>query len=169
MDKSGVEKRKSVGMLKLGSLLPDVTKSSFKKRGFAESKIISEWEQIVGIEVAKHSIPFKLSFNRESRTGGVLHIRAFGSISTALQHLEPLIIDRIATYFGYQAVSKIKILHSSEQKTEAKQSAKTGTQKRTSPTLDNVQNAKLKDLLSEINDDNLKAALEKFGRSFLGS
>lgn len=93
----------------LAAVLPKVAEPALRKRGFAAVEIITHWPEIVGTEMAADSLPEKLSFPRGARSQGTLHLSANGSVALELQHLEPVIIERINTYFGYGAVARIAL------------------------------------------------------------
>lgn len=160
-----MDKRKGVGPLPIGDVLNDVAKTAFKKRGFAEAKLISDWPQIVGTHLAQHSTPVKMYFPKGKRQGGTLYIKAFSSLATELQHLEPLIIEKISTHFGYQAVNKIKIIHG-EMKQPVRKEENTDKEdnRPSAPT-----SKRLEKSLSQIEDPELKAALARLGKKVLNS
>lgn len=83
-----------------------------KAQGLAGSRILTEWASIVGPELAHHSVPEKLSFPAGKKTGGTLTISCENGFATELQHMQPVILERLAVYFGYAAVSRIVIAHS---------------------------------------------------------
>lgn len=93
----------------LAAIVRKVTSPAFRKRGFAQQEMITRWETIVGDAVARHSQPERIQFSRDAREGGVLHIRADGGFALELQHLEPLLLERVNAYFGYRAVEKVAI------------------------------------------------------------
>lgn len=93
----------------LAALLPKVAEPASRKRGFSAVEIITHWPEIVGTELASETSPEKLSFPRDARSQGTLHLTATGSVALELQHLEPIIIERINTYFGYAAVARIAL------------------------------------------------------------
>lgn len=98
------------GLSELARVLEKVTKPAFKKRGFAEQKVITDWPNIVGQVIATYSTPLKLVFPPEQRRDGVLHIEVYDSaLATEIHYLGPIILDRIATYFGYRAVAQLKL------------------------------------------------------------
>ena len=103
--------RRSFGT-NVGKIITRVVKPVMRKRGFYDVDIISDWPFIVGSEWAKYSSPHKLAFNPKSRSSGVLHIRVSPGANVLIKHIEPEIIDRINTYFGFNAVKSLKILHS---------------------------------------------------------
>ena len=101
--------RRRRGIRTLAALMPKVTRKVLGRRGFAEANIITDWATIVGSNLAEICHPEKLTFPRGRRTDGVLHIRAIGGAATELQHLEPQVVERINQYFGYAAITRLKL------------------------------------------------------------
>ena len=91
----------------LSKTLTQVVGPVYKKHGFAEHRILTEWRQIVGEELAGCSLPQKLVLPRGRKEGGTLHVLAASGRALELQHLQPVILGKIATYFGYPAVSRL--------------------------------------------------------------
>lgn len=87
-----------------------VTKPIFARRGFADGAIVNDWEVIVGEQLSRHSVPERITYPRNMTTAGTLHLRIDnGGLGVALQHLQPQLIERINGYFGFQAITHIKI------------------------------------------------------------
>jgi hypothetical protein len=95
----------------IGRVVAQVVKPVMRKRGFYDVDIISDWENIVGPEWAKQTSPHKLNFNAHTRRSGTLHILVTPGASVLIQHIEPMIIDRVNTYFGFEAINRLKIIH----------------------------------------------------------
>lgn len=95
----------------LSQYIEPLTRPTLKTQGLAGSKIISEWESIVGKKLATHCLPQKLSFPTGKKTDGTLSIAVENGFAPEIQHLQPLILERLATYFGYKAVIRITISH----------------------------------------------------------
>jgi hypothetical protein len=95
----------------LASCVEPLTRPVFKEKGLAGSRVLTEWESIVGKNLAAHCLPEKLSFPAGKKTGGTLTISAENGFATELQHMQHVILERLATYFGYQAVVRIAISH----------------------------------------------------------
>ena len=91
----------------LAASLPKVTKPVLEKHGRAYASLIAEWTNIVGPALAAMSLPEKLS---SGATGGVLTVRVAGAAATEFQHLTPQILDRINTYLGFGAVTRLRLV-----------------------------------------------------------
>jgi hypothetical protein len=96
-----------MGAFRVEQLLANITRPSLEKRGFASHRLITEWVSIAGEEAARYSLPQKLVFTGPDSNDGVLHIAVESGWALILQHYEPVILERIATYFGYRAVSRL--------------------------------------------------------------
>ena len=94
----------------LGAVLPSATDPIVRQRGFQNGEILSRWVEIVGAAIAANSRPEQLSYAHGSGLGATLRVRVAGAWATELQHLEPVIIERINTYFGHAAVSRLSLI-----------------------------------------------------------
>jgi len=102
--------RKSRGFRTLATSLDKMTRPIFGKRGLADGAIAVEWPRIVGDSLAKVTLPERISYPKRDRRSGTLYLKvAGGSFATELIHFEPQLIERINRYFGFQAVSQIRI------------------------------------------------------------
>lgn len=128
-----------------------------RKRGFAESRLLTDWPQIVGAAFAQHCAPQKLSFPKDQH-GATLHILCESGWATELQFQEPVLLDKIATFFGYRAVGAIRI-HQAPLPSKPP--------KPTAPVHYNADDApdSLKQNVSHIEDGELKDALLRLGLS----
>ncbi|MDR2099162.1 MAG: DUF721 domain-containing protein [Rickettsiales bacterium] len=94
----------------LANRLAGVIRKFAPKYGFISADIILNWEAIAGAEVARMAAPHKISFPRGRRQDGTLFIRLKNSsFAAVIQYRFPAIIDRVNTYFGYNAVAKILV------------------------------------------------------------
>ena len=107
----------------LGACIEPVTRPILKAQGLAGSRILTEWTSIVGPQLAKHTLPEKLSFPKGKKSGGTLVISAENGFATELQYMQPIILERLSSYFGYQAINRITISHSWTPAPEAKSPA----------------------------------------------
>ena len=157
--KATKKRKRGGGPRALGHSLAKVTKAVFGKRGFADGAILKDWPTIAGEHLARHSLPEKVVYPGGARAGGTLHLRIDnGSMATELQHLEPLLIERINGYFGFGAVDRLKITQGPLPETAAKPA-------RPRRRLDKAEQEDLARSLISVDDAELRHALEALGRA----
>lgn len=152
------EKRGSAGPRAIAEVTTRLTRRPLGKRGFAEAALVAEWPVIVGSMLGASTLPLKITFPPRERIGGTLHIRvSSGAIATQLQHLEPLVIQRINGHFGYGAVSRLAMTQGNIPKRPARRPPPP-------PQLDQAAEARLDADLAKVEDPDIKAALHALGR-----
>jgi hypothetical protein len=141
-----------------------LTRGSLGRRGFAEASLITNWAEIVGANQALGSVPLKIAFQREERTGGILHVRvSTGGLATEFQYRKELIVSRINSHFGYGAVADLRITqgHVPPRAPKAKPLPP--------PVLPADQESSLQSLLSTVEDEELREVLARLGRRLAAS
>lgn len=96
-------------MHQIGQYVNKLTKHLFKHKNPLEYQIFTNWEMIIGKEFVNYTFPLKLTSNKYCK--GLLYIEVYSSsLATRLHYMEPIIIEKIAIYFGYKLVEKLKII-----------------------------------------------------------
>lgn len=145
----------------VGQQIGGLTKRAFGRRGFSTSEIVAEWPRVVGDNLAALSLPERITYPRNKRSGGTLHLRiASGSIAVELQHLEPVLLERINGYFGYKAVERVRLMQAPLPDTPQK------SKKETRP-LDPDKVAEIARSLADVDDEDLRKSLEGLARAIL--
>jgi len=90
-----------------GELVGDIGGQSFRRFGFVQSSIVSRWGEIVGDRYAKVSCPESIKFPSGKKAGGVLTLMVDGAHAPLIQHLTPIIVERVNRFFGYAAINRI--------------------------------------------------------------
>ena len=142
-----------------GDLVSDIAGTTFKRFGFVQGAVVSRWTEIVGDRYAKVSTPESIRFPAGKKAGGTLTLSVEGAHAPLMQHLGPLIIERVNRFFGYEAVSKIAF--------------RQGRAARPEPKPQRPVSAELpKDLgegLRQITDPELRTVLESLAGKLAGS
>lgn len=151
------EDRRVCGMVSIAMPVDRLTRPVFGKHGFASGALIVDWASIVGSGIASHTLPIRIKFPPKIRAEGMLIVKvASSAFATELQHLEPLILERINSYFGWQAVARLKLVHGPlPPRPPARPAA---------PEPAPEAARRLEKTLEVVEDDELKAALERLGR-----
>ncbi len=109
------EERRTHDLQSVAKMLMPLAKSLLGKKGFTEIDLLSNWKEIVGEDVAAYTLPRQIISRRGSKDGGCLQIEVpSGAFALELQLREKIIKEKINFYFGYQAISDIRIIQNSE-------------------------------------------------------
>ena len=90
-----------------GELVGEVGGVAFRRFGFVQSAVVSRWAEIVGERYAKVSTPESIRFPTGKKAGGALTLLVEGAHAPLMQHLAPMIMERVNRFFGYEAVARI--------------------------------------------------------------
>ena len=97
------------GLQRLGRVVNRITSPALRKRGFVHAGIVNRWSAIVGEELSRASAPRRISWPTRRAEPGVLHVRVESARATEIQHMTPLIIERVNAYFGYPAIGAVRL------------------------------------------------------------
>lgn len=142
---------------------------SLAAQGFATSDIIMAWPEIVGERLAAFTQPLKIEWKRkpphadpEARPEpATLLIRVESAFALELQHMAPIVIDRVNTYYGWRCIGKIVLKQGPVRRIEQK--------KPPAPVLTPADKAKVGSAIRDIEEDGLKAALDRLGQAIVSS
>ena len=147
------------GFKKASVLLKKNIQKASESRGFAQSRVLTHWSEIVGEEISSVSIPTKVSYKTDG-LGATLTILTSGSSGPILEMQKEFIRTKINAVYGYNAVQKIKITQSSPlaliRKNENPKSVISKKNKRKVEISTSLEKA-----VNEIDDKNLRQALEE--------
>ncbi len=148
----------------LAASLGALSKRALGRRGFSEAGLITEWDAVVGPELAAASQPDRLTFPPGRRDGGTLRLTVAGPVATELQHLEPVVIERINGYFGYRAVERVLLVNGTVRAPARRATADPASPARA---VDPAALARLETSLERVEDPDIRAALHRLGRAVL--
>jgi hypothetical protein len=152
---------------KLEKHFAPVAGKALQRFGFAYGELIANWPSIVGEALAQGSQPERVRWPRGGEgsggrgRGGTLVIAVDAGMAIEVQHEAPRIIERINGYYGYEAISALKIRQTRVIKPGAAPAAR-----REVPA---AEAERLHRDLQNIADEPLKAALERLGRGVLAA
>ena len=155
-----MEKRRG-GLRAIAAEIPRVAGAALGKRGFGEAQLVTQWEAVIGPELAAKLAPERLSFARGERKNGTLRLRVTSAFATEAQHLEPVLIERINAFFGYGAVARLAFV-------QGPPLAAAPAAPRPRP-LDAAERGAIEARVAGIGDPELRAALARLGAAVAGS
>lgn len=93
----------------IAQLSKNILENIAKQNGLSDFNLFLEWNSIVGEYFGKLAHPKKITFPPNKKNHGVLHIKTTSYGVTLVQHSKEQLISKINTYFGYKAVSDIRV------------------------------------------------------------
>jgi len=144
----------------LASVLPKVTRTAMKRKGFAVGDVVHNWAAIVGTALAGQSCPESLAFPGGENGRGVLKVRVDGPLALELQHLAPLVVERVNGYYGYPVVERLTIVQGPVARAIPKQ-------RPPARPLTAAEKTLLDQAVADTKDDGLRRALAALGREVL--
>ena len=156
--------RKTKDLLSISQTIQPLIKKIVGKNGFVETDIITNWSAIIGDSFAQCCFPQRIDFPKNKKNNGTLHLNVLsGAFALEIKHREKYILDKINTYFGYNAVSSLKIIQNNDfsiKSADNKTMLSTAQKK-----LSAKDSEKIKNKCNDIKNENLKEILIKLGHS----
>ena len=90
-----------------GELVGDIGGAACRKFGFVQASVVSRWPEIVGERYGQVSLPESIRFPAGRKAGGTLTLLVQGAHAPLIQHLGPMIIERVNRFFGHHAIEKV--------------------------------------------------------------
>jgi hypothetical protein len=150
--------RRGGGLQRLPDLLSSLLDPAARRRGLAEAKLLTEWPSIVGPALAGRCQPIRLD-NSTGLGGGVLVLHVTGAAALELQHSELQILERINGFFGYPAVTRLRLIQAPPPRSNSRPRPRVD---RAVPAADQLE---VREAVQVIRDPALRTALADLGRA----
>ncbi len=155
-----VERRRG-GLRAIAAEIPRIAGAALGKRGFGEAQLVTQWEAVIGPDLAQKLSPERLNFPRGERRNGTLRLRVASAFATEAQHLEPVLIERINAFFGYGAVARLTLVQGP--------SLNAAPAAPTQRPLTAAEEREIDARVAGVADPELRAALQRLGTAVTGS
>jgi hypothetical protein len=134
-------------------------------RGFAQSRVLTHWLEIVGADIAAITRPVEVSYGRGGM-GATLSILTTGAHAPMIEMQKEAIRTKVNAVYGYNAIARVRITQTapigfSEGQVEFQAKPKS------KPTLSPAVQQKAHETARTVTDQNLRRALEELGRNVL--
>ena len=145
----------------LAELIEACIGPAFAAQGFASTDILAAWPDIVGERLARYCQPSKLEWPRRARREeegrpdpGTLVVRVEGVFALELQHLAPVVIQRINAHYGWACVGRIVLRQGRVHQ---------AVRQRPAAPIDPARRGEVAQAVSTIGDEGLRDALDRLG------
>ncbi|MGB5558871.1 MAG: DUF721 domain-containing protein [Paracoccaceae bacterium] len=159
-------KRRTKGFERASGLLQGQIRRATETRGFAESRLLTHWAEIVGESVSNMAIPVKISY-AQGGFGATLTVLTTGANAPMLQAELPKIKEKVNACYGYAAIARIRITQTAPTGFAEGQVAFKPAPKAEPAAPDPAITATARDVAADVTDDSLRHALEALGQNVL--
>ncbi len=153
---------KSYGLQSIDQKISNLLKPIFagsKKEFVIINNLVKNWHEIIGKKYADFCYPKSINFDKSQKSAKLTIAVYNSSVGFYLENSSEFLLEKIATLYGYKAITKIII------KQEPKQ---LNNKIREEIKLPKEQQEKLNAQIKDVTDPDLANILEKLGRDILG-
>lgn len=155
------------GFARTSTLLQQRIRKASESRGFAQTRLLTHWEEIIGPDLAAITRPVDISYGRGGM-GATLTILTTGAIAPMVEMQKVQIADKVNACYGYKAIARIRITQTAptgfaEGQADFTHRAAKPAAKAPAPEV--VRAAS--DLTRPVEDEGLRTALEKLAQNVI--
>jgi len=143
------------GLRSFKDILPSKIKRLINKKGQIYSEILENWRYFVGNNL--FDISFPKSFKNENKLGSsCLTVMVKRGNEVTFEYSKNLVIDKINSFFSYDAVQNIKLVSFEEKNDEFKEKQ----------SINDVTKSRYKKQISDIKNEKIKASLIELSKVY---
>lgn len=159
--------KKTLWARPLADLVPAVIGPVLLRQGFGTTNLILFWDEIVGEKLATVSRPVRVHwaaprYDLASKSGprpATLVVRVESGFALDLQHLAPLVIERVNAHLGWRCIARLKL--------EQGPVGEVRPAERLSRSLDKIAEEKAEKIIGDSVSGSLRQALRHLGARIL--
>ena len=154
------------GFSRAASLMQTRIRTASESRGFAVSRLLTHWSEIVGEATARVAHPVKVSY-AQGGMGATLSLLTSGAQAPMLEMQKEQIREKVNACYGYNAIARIHITQTAPTGfAEGQLAFDHGPKTPRAPDKATVHTAQ--EIAGQVGDDRLRLALEALGTTVLG-
>lgn len=147
----------------LSDLVPGLTKDILGKKSLLFGKMLADWPNIAGTDIAAKAVPLDLKYAKrtDQKSQATLHLAVQSAYALEISYQKALLIERLNMFFGYPAIKDIKMIQQSD--IMRSDDASSAPQRPLTLSEEKV----LDGMVSEIQENDLQTALKNLGKAIL--
>ncbi|SLN67786.1 hypothetical protein PEL8287_03758 [Roseovarius litorisediminis] len=155
------------GFKRTSTLLQKRIRGASESRGFAQSRLLTHWAEIVGEDIAAIAHPVNVAYGRQG-LGATLTVLTTGAQAPMLEMQKEKLRDKVNAVYGYNAISRLRITQTAPTGfAEGQASFAHHAPPETKPLPEPETLKKAAKLVAPVGDTSLREALETLGRNVL--
>ena len=155
------------GFKRTSQLLKDSIRRASESRGFAASRLLTQWEEVVGPDIAAIARPVDVSYGRQG-FGATLTVLTTGAQAPMLEMQKEKLRERVNAVYGYNAISRIRLTQTAPTGFAEGKASFDHRPKKAAPAAPDAETQReAADLAAPVEDSTLRGALEALGQNVL--
>ena len=155
------------GFKRTDSLLSAKIRQASESRGFAQSRLLTQWAEIAGQDVSSISRPVEVSYGRGGM-GATLTLLTTGANAPMLEMQKEQLRAKVNSVYGYNAIARVRITQTAATGFAEGQVAFDAKPKtRLEPPSDPVTRQRAMDTVGPVANESLRDALARLGENIL--
>ncbi|UWR30311.1 DciA family protein [Sulfitobacter sp. W002] len=155
------------GFKRTDSLLSQQIRKASETRGFAQSRLLTHWTEIVGEATAAISRPVEVSYGRKEGIGATLTLLTTGANAPMLEMQKEQLRARVNAVYGYNAIARVRITQTAATGFAEGQVAFDHKPKAEKPSPTPALQRKAAEAAQPVTDEGLREALARLGENIL--
>lgn len=164
--KSSPPGRRMRGFEAAAGLVKDRIRNAGEHRGFAVTRLLTHWAEIVGDDLARTTRPVKIGYAREG-LGATLTLLTRAAEAPMVQMQLPQIREKVNACYGYNAISRISLTQTAATGFAEGQAQFAPAPKPAPKAADPAIALKATATAAGVHDETLRAALEALAQNVL--
>ncbi len=166
MSQSGKSLRSGRGFKRAASLMQGQIRRAGEQRGFAVSRLLTHWAEIVGEDTARVARPVKVGYGKRG-FGATLTVLTTGAQAPMLEMQKDQIRERVNACYGYAAIERIHFTQTAPTGFAEGQAVFAPAPKEQPKAPDPATTQEAREAAAPVTDPGLRAALEALGQNVL--
>jgi hypothetical protein len=154
------------GFARTASLLTGKIRKASESRGFAQSRLLTNWAEVAGEDAAAISRPVEVSYGRGGM-GATLTLLTTGANAPVLEMQKEQLRARVNAVYGYNAIARVRVTQTAATGFSEGRVAFDAAPKKAAPITDPAIKAKASQTAAAIGDESLRDALARLGENIL--
>ncbi len=96
------------GFARASNLVQSRVRQASEGRGFAQTRLLTHWSEVVGAEVARTAQPVQVNYGKGG-LGATLTLLTTGAQAPMLEMQKEQIREKVNACYGYNAISRVRI------------------------------------------------------------
>ncbi|MEX0368691.1 MAG: DUF721 domain-containing protein [Ruegeria sp.] len=154
------------GFKRTATLLNDQIRRAGESRGFAVSRLLTHWAEVVGQDIAAIARPVNVGYGRGG-FGATLTVLTTGPQAPMLEMQKEQLRAKVNAVYGYNAISRVRITQTAPTGFAEGQASFEHKPKPAKPEIAPEIAVEASKAAGDVHDTDLRAALERLGRNVL--